>query len=149
MQIFAQNLKKRKITYNKNYLIKSRRETKLYDPAASCFANKYKYKLKFKDGIFNKSALVLALLLGLARHSAKISNDMELLLFKYLHSNDKVTCRFFMRKLFLYIDESKDFTNNILYLGGLVSYLGFHAMNEYCLKNVPVDWKHELKSTRR
>lgn len=53
-----------------------------------------------------------------------------------------------MKKLFLYIDESKDYKNNTLYVWGLASYLGFHLMNEYCAGLLP-SWVHyELKSTR-
>lgn len=54
-----------------------------------------------------------------------------------------------MKKLFLYIDESKDFTTNNLYIGWLVANLGLHAMNIYCAEFVPTWLKYELKSTRK
>lgn len=51
-----------------------------------------------------------------------------------------------MKKLFLYIDESKEYKNNILYMGGIYGEYGLHAMNLHC-------WSifsrpYELSSTR-
>jgi hypothetical protein len=53
-----------------------------------------------------------------------------------------------MSKIFLYIDESKDYKNNILYLGGIVTHLGFHAFEKLCQSILPSDFPYELKSTR-
>ncbi len=53
-----------------------------------------------------------------------------------------------MSKIFLYIDESKDYKNNILYLGGIVTHLGFHAFEKFCQKALPPNFPYELKSTR-
>jgi len=53
-----------------------------------------------------------------------------------------------MSKVFLYIDESKDYKNNILYLGGIVTHLGFHAFEKVCQNTLPTEFPYELKSTR-
>ena len=53
-----------------------------------------------------------------------------------------------MSKVFLYIDESKDYKNNTLYLWGIVSHLGFHTFERFCQSKLPADFPYELKSTR-
>ncbi len=53
-----------------------------------------------------------------------------------------------MSKIFLYIDESKDYKNNTLYLWGIVTHLGFHAFEKLCQNILPADFPYELKSTR-
>ena len=52
-----------------------------------------------------------------------------------------------MQKVFLYIDESKQYKNSILYMGGIYGEYSLHAMNQYCrsILNRP----YELSSTRR
>ena len=52
-----------------------------------------------------------------------------------------------MSRVFLYIDESKDYKNNLLYMGGFFSGYGLHAMNTHC-KNI-LSTTYELSSTRR
>jgi hypothetical protein len=37
-----------------------------------------------------------------------------------------------MSKYFLYIDESKDFKNNILYFGGYISQKNIHSTEAIC-----------------
>lgn len=53
-----------------------------------------------------------------------------------------------MPKYFLYIDESKDFKNHTIYIGGLVSVLWLSAFEKFCKKCVPDNQKKELKSTQ-
>jgi hypothetical protein len=52
-----------------------------------------------------------------------------------------------MKRIFLYIDESKDYKNNLLYMGGLFGEYGLHAMNTHCNGIYSTDY--ELSSTRR
>ena len=54
-----------------------------------------------------------------------------------------------MSKIFLYIDESKEYKNNTLYIGGLVSRLWFHAFEKICSELTPSDFHYELKWTRK
>lgn len=53
-----------------------------------------------------------------------------------------------MSKYFLYIDESKHYKDNILYIWGIVTSLGFHAFEKFCQNQLPEDFPYELKSTR-
>jgi len=52
-----------------------------------------------------------------------------------------------IKRIFLYIDESKDYKNNLLYMGGLFSECWLHAMNTHCKNIYSTDY--ELSSTRR
>lgn len=52
-----------------------------------------------------------------------------------------------IKRVFLYIDESKDYKNNLLYMGGLFGEYGLHAMNMHC-KDI-LSTQYELSSTRK
>ncbi len=54
-----------------------------------------------------------------------------------------------MPKYFLYIDESKDYKNHTLFLGGLVSKIGFGHMEQFCQGCTSQLSKKELKSTQQ
>jgi Protein of unknown function (DUF3800) len=53
-----------------------------------------------------------------------------------------------MPKYFLYIDESKDFKNHTLYLGGLISRLTLSWFEKICKQIVGQSFPGELKSTQ-
>lgn len=52
-----------------------------------------------------------------------------------------------MKRVFLYIDESKDYKNHLLYMGGLFGEYGLHAMNTHCKSIYATEY--ELSSTRK
>lgn len=53
-----------------------------------------------------------------------------------------------MSKYFLYIDESKDFKHDILYIWGFASLIGLQKMEKICNSLVLPTSKKELKSTQ-
>lgn len=53
-----------------------------------------------------------------------------------------------MSKIFLYIDESKDFQNNQMYLWSIISTFGPHTLDKHLEQLLPYKFQRELKSTK-
>jgi hypothetical protein len=53
-----------------------------------------------------------------------------------------------MSRVFLYIDESKDYKNHTLYIGGLISHLSLTKIEAHCQRLCTSRSNEELKSTK-